>query len=324
MKVIRFVVPVILIFISGVVFGDPELFSAEPQFDFGEEKTGGLVKHEFILENKGDEVLKITNIQTSCGCTTPGVKQLNIDPGEKKSLQVQMDLEGRSGPQTQHVTLSTNDPQNRSYRLKMSGEVIPEIHISPRSLNLEQADMDAPHQGLLTLTSTNGEPFTVKKVKASRGRTQTEVALAEDGMSAEIVVTARPQKGQGHFTDVIVIETSNPTIKEIKVLVMWQVSTGLSISPGQLNLLLSKKPVQVERHLMVRGYPGLTKPLEVTGVEWPGQEVDITFTDTRKFGWRINLKSFTPVKEMEGTEILIHTNAEGFETLKVPVRLIQK
>jgi hypothetical protein len=313
-----------LIFVSTFAPANPRLFVAEPEINFGEARSGEVLEKEFILENRGNETLKIRDIKTSCGCTTPENKSMIIQAGEKKALKVVLDLKDKTGPQNQYITLSSNDPDNKSFSLKISGEAVPDILVTPRTLNLMQKDPDQPHEGEVLLSSTRGEAFDVTKVTANRDRVTAEVIPSADGQSARILVTPRPQKGQGHFTDVLEIDTSNPKVKQVRVLVMWQISTGLSVAPGQVNLILSDKVQILDRYLMVRGYPGLKVPLEVTGVEWPGQEVEILFTDTEKFGWRIHLKAFTPNPSMKDSEILIHTNAEGFETLKVPVRILEQ
>jgi hypothetical protein len=323
MKQLKSLLLLLLLLCTSFVSAYPLLVVQQPLYDFGEEPTGALIEHEFILENQGDENLKIKNIKTSCGCTTPSNKTMLLKPGEKKPLSVVMDLKGRSGKQTQHVTLSTNDPNQMTYSLKITGEAVPNIRVEPRTLNLEQSKEDSSHQGELKLTSTKGKSFKVTSVIVNRDRVTSVIEHAEDGLSATIRITAKSQESQGHFTDVLKIETTDPAVGEIRVLVMWQVSTGISISPGQVNLVVSDTPGVLNRYIMVRGHPGLEEPLEVTGVEWPGQKVEISFEDTKKFGWRVHLKSFTPSESMKDSEILVHTNAEGFETLKIPVRLLE-
>lgn len=301
----------------------PSIFTPQPEVDFGQKRSGETVQHNFILRNRGNARLKIYRIQTSCGCTTLAAKTMELEPGGEKDLPVELDLTGRTGKQNQQVILHTNDPANRTYRLLMTGEAVPEIQVEPRTLNLQQAQPDELHQGSVTLTSTTGEPFTIKKATANRDRLEIEVVRAEDGLSSVVKVTPKPMDAQGHFTDVLEVETSNKSMSSVRILVMWQISTGISVAPGQLNLVAGQTEQAIDRYLMVRGYQGLEKPLEVTKVEWPGREVDIIWQDTQRFGWRIHLKSFIPDPEMHGEHILIHTNAEGFEILRIPVRIVK-
>ncbi|MDA3872956.1 MAG: DUF1573 domain-containing protein [Kiritimatiellae bacterium] len=317
------ILSVALTFFALSVSAKPSIFSQESEHDFGQKRTGEVVQHDFTLQNRGNTQLKIHKIQTSCGCTTMAAKTMELEPGEEKKLTVELNLSGRIGKQMQQVILHTNDPENRTYRLKMQGEAVPEIQVEPRTLNLQQTQPDEPHQGTVTLTSTTGKPFTIQKATANRDRLEIEIERAEDGLSSAVKVTPKPQDGQGHFTDVLEVETSNDSMSSIRILVMWQISTGISVAPGQLNLVTGQNEQAIDRYLMVRGYEGLEKPLEVTKVEWPGRDVDITWQDTQRFGWRIHLKSFVPDPDMHGEEILIHTNAEGFETLRIPVRVVK-
>ena len=50
----------------------PKIAFETPVYDFGKVKSGDLVKHTFTFTNTGDELLILTNVQPSCGCTTAG------------------------------------------------------------------------------------------------------------------------------------------------------------------------------------------------------------------------------------------------------------
>lgn len=52
-------------------------------FDFGKIKQGTPVTHEFTFTNTGTVPLIITNVQASCGCTTPAWSRDPIAPGAK-------------------------------------------------------------------------------------------------------------------------------------------------------------------------------------------------------------------------------------------------
>jgi hypothetical protein len=54
---------------------------ASTNFDFGKIKQGVPVTHEFKFTNKGKAPLIITNVQASCGCTSPGWTREAVPPG---------------------------------------------------------------------------------------------------------------------------------------------------------------------------------------------------------------------------------------------------
>ena len=58
------------------------------QHDFGEIIQGEPVYHKFTFQNDGDDVLYITKIKTSCGCTAAEYSTDGVAPGEEGFVNV--------------------------------------------------------------------------------------------------------------------------------------------------------------------------------------------------------------------------------------------
>lgn len=77
--------------------------------DFGDINQGDKVEHTFILENTGTESLVITNVQVTCGCTTPkGWPRDPVNPGKKADIVIQFNSTGKIGRQNKVVTIVSN------------------------------------------------------------------------------------------------------------------------------------------------------------------------------------------------------------------------
>ncbi len=77
--------------------------------DFGSMTQGDAVEHTFKFTNTGNEPLIITNVQVSCGCTTPkGWPRDPVMPGGKGELTVGFNSAGKMGAQTKPVTIVSN------------------------------------------------------------------------------------------------------------------------------------------------------------------------------------------------------------------------
>src|SRR5688572_14893298 len=77
--------------------------------DFGDIAQGDKVEHTFHFTNTGNEPLIITNVQVSCGCTTPyGYTHDPIDPGGKGEITVAFNSAGKMGKQNKPVTIISN------------------------------------------------------------------------------------------------------------------------------------------------------------------------------------------------------------------------
>lgn len=77
--------------------------------DFGDINQGDKVDHTFYFTNTGTEPLLITNVQVSCGCTTPkGWPRDPVPPGGKAELSISFNSTGKMGKQSKPVTIISN------------------------------------------------------------------------------------------------------------------------------------------------------------------------------------------------------------------------
>jgi len=118
--------------------GTSILKASETRYDFGDiSMADGLAKHNFVIKNEGDGILKFSNMQTSCMCTevvldvngkrspkfgmaghsNPRGWSQSINPGESANLEVIFDPNAHgpnaTGPITRVVTIETNDGGNK-------------------------------------------------------------------------------------------------------------------------------------------------------------------------------------------------------------------
>jgi hypothetical protein len=76
--------------------------------DFGTVKEGVQAEHTFKFTNTGKEPLVITNVQASCGCTTPTWTKEPIKPGAQGSVTAIYNSKGRPGNFNKAVTVTSN------------------------------------------------------------------------------------------------------------------------------------------------------------------------------------------------------------------------
>lgn len=78
-------------------------------YDFGDVEQGERVEHSYYFTNAGSTPLIITNVEVTCGCTTPkGWPRDPIAPGEKGELLVAFNSSGKYGRQNKVVTIISN------------------------------------------------------------------------------------------------------------------------------------------------------------------------------------------------------------------------
>lgn len=92
----------------------------EAHFDFGKIPQGKPVYHSFVVTNTGTEPLKIDNVQTSCGCTTPEWSKEPIAPGASATIKVGFNA-AAGGIFEKYITVLYNGNQTKQVVIK--GEV---------------------------------------------------------------------------------------------------------------------------------------------------------------------------------------------------------
>jgi hypothetical protein len=76
--------------------------------DFGTVPEGPQAKFDFEFTNEGKEPLILSNVQASCGCTTPEWPKEPILPGKSAKVTAIYNTQGRPGQFTKSITVSSN------------------------------------------------------------------------------------------------------------------------------------------------------------------------------------------------------------------------
>jgi alpha-D-ribose 1-methylphosphonate 5-triphosphate diphosphatase PhnM len=83
------------------------------------------VAHVFAVQNTGTIDLKISNLVTSCGCTTAELSSRVIPPGQRADLIVTYDPDFHTaeGPVVRLVWFATNDPAQPWAEVRITADV---------------------------------------------------------------------------------------------------------------------------------------------------------------------------------------------------------
>jgi hypothetical protein len=97
-----------------------EILLKETAYDFGKIPQGKPVFHFFEVTNTGKSPMVISDIQTTCGCTTPEWSKAPIAPGETTKIKVGYNA-AAEGNFEKYITITYN--QNLSKQVLIKGNV---------------------------------------------------------------------------------------------------------------------------------------------------------------------------------------------------------
>lgn len=95
--------------------------------DYGEVAYGDDGVRKFKFTNTGDDILIISRVYSTCGCTIPKKPEAPVQPGETGEIEVKYDTK-RPGPIRKTITVYSNASQI-PHTLKIKGKVLPEASV---------------------------------------------------------------------------------------------------------------------------------------------------------------------------------------------------
>ncbi len=100
----------------------PKLYFMTEVYNFGEIKEGTLLFYTFKLQNLGKSPLIISDVETSCGCTTAYWPNKPILPKGLDSIKFFFNTQGKEGLQDKKVLVFSNSI-HKAMVLSITGKV---------------------------------------------------------------------------------------------------------------------------------------------------------------------------------------------------------
>jgi hypothetical protein len=198
----------------------PKLVLQQSSFDFGDIKQGETVSHTFVLSNSGGDLLKISNVKASCGCTAAAPEKNELAPGESTNLLVKFNSTGRQGKQTKTIRIYSNDPLNPEMLLTIAGNVvlntesgnIPKLFFPETQHDFGQVKEGDKVDYTFKFMNNGSSNLIIKDVKTSCGCTA--ALLSEDnlnpGQEGTIKVELNTANRSGKMSRTVTIQSNDP------------------------------------------------------------------------------------------------------------------
>ncbi|MBF0229649.1 MAG: DUF1573 domain-containing protein [Desulfamplus sp.] len=202
----------------------PKAEFENPDFIFKPVEDGTKVTHDFIIHNIGNEPLLIKKVRTDCGCTTVAYDS-DILPSQKGIIRINVDTTGYSNKFiSRFITVTTNDPQTPTKKLKISGSVETLVNIFPKRVML-LGNVEQNIEINVKIAPIAKYPFIIRLLKLDDG-TNINVRLKESNLpigSWDIIVK-NTRKKAGRYFDKILLNTDSDIIPEIKINVLGNIT----------------------------------------------------------------------------------------------------
>ncbi len=114
----------------------PKLVCPQADFNWGAVLEGDVVEHAFEIRNEGGVPLFISDVKTTCGCTSSRFDR-QIAPGSSGVVVIQLRTRGYSGSIKKTAQIVSNDQTVKMYTVSLSGAINPVVRFEPDRPALE-------------------------------------------------------------------------------------------------------------------------------------------------------------------------------------------
>lgn len=215
---------VIIFFITSYsqIFG-PKIVVPITDHDFGDIIQGEKVQYDYVITNTGGDILNITNVRASCGCTAALPDKRELAPGESTKIKVEFNSTGRIGKQIKTVTVHSNDTDKPEVTLKFSGNIVkgetatlklsgPSLEVPKTQYNFGKVTEGVVVDHIFTFKNVGTEPLTIQEVKSSCGCTAALLSKKElkPGEEGELKVELNTANRSGKMSRNVTIISNDP------------------------------------------------------------------------------------------------------------------
>ena len=295
--------------------------------DFGVVPQGEKLHATFQIVNDGDQPLVIQAVRPTCGCTVAKFDR-KVAPGRAGLVKATVDTTEFAGPITKSLLVLTNDPQTPTTTLVIKAIVQPYLQVLPRPLvrfNVLQGETSTQE---VTIVSDRNEDFKVTKVQPSvpfitasvRKLGPNELIAGKYKTQYRVTLKVAKDAPIGPVNASIVIHTTHPHAKTVRVKVYGVVRSLLYVTPSQIQFGTVSAKVKPGRNVII--VSNRSKPVKVTKATI-GDAAFTTSIMPIEEGRRYEVSVIVSPKAAPGlhaTTLVIHTTDPAHPELKVPVR----
>lgn len=186
----------------------------------GSHMKGKVVNYEIKFKNAGNEDLKISSVQTSCGCSSALLTNDLVKPGESGSINFTFNGQG-FGQVMKNVMVTTNEGESTVHTIHVNMSMVDPITLNPQSIITEGKVGDELTQ-TATITNSFDKEINITEVTSNTPviKITSDKMTLNSGEAASLSISIKIYE-ESAINAAIIIKTSEgefqiPVLVEVK------------------------------------------------------------------------------------------------------------
>ncbi len=305
---------------QGTNAAGPHIVFETPVYDFGKVKAGELVKFTYAFTNTGTEVLEVTHVQPSCGCTAAGEFTRKVEPGGTGSIPIQFNSANFNGQVFKTVTVNCNDKAQPSVVLQLKGTIWKPIEYIPQYAVLN-IPPDAPEASTtVRITNHTDELITLSPPEISNPAFTATLTTNTPGKEYQLLVKGVGPFSTGTIQGQINLRTSSTGTPLLAIPFWANIQPAIMVLPPQVALPPAPLSAATTPSLTIQN--NSTNLLKITdpAINVPGVDVKVQeMQPGRTFAVTMAFPAGTQLPNDRQVLFTAKTSNPRFAEIKVPI-----
>ncbi|MEZ6133491.1 MAG: DUF1573 domain-containing protein [Pirellulaceae bacterium] len=232
-----------------------DMFTAK-EHDFGTVPRGAKAEFEFKLQNKYQENVHIASVRSSCGCTTPRVKDNKTDlkTYEEGTIVCEFNTQSFVGPKSAVVTVVFTQPFYGEMQLNVKGNIRSDIVTEPGLIEFGEVEVKQEKQAQVKVAYNGNQPWEIVDIRCVNDNLKATMDPVNNNGRPGYIINIRllDSAPAGDFNEQIVLVTNEPKFNLVTIPVSGTIMPPLRL-PVSVELGSLRVGSKAQGRMVVRG-----------------------------------------------------------------------
>jgi hypothetical protein len=227
--------------------------------DFGTVARGADTVYRFEVTNLYKQDIHLTNVSSSCGCTSPTIENPIIKTHEKAYIVARFNTHTHVGQKGATLTVSVGPhPYVANVQLHVHGNIRSDVVFNPGAIEFGEVNQGEPAEQTVAVNFAGRTSWEITDVTNDNDNFEVELKETQRGngrVSYDLLVRLKGSLPVGYVKDQLTVVTNDtrPESRRIPLFVSGHVRPEFSVTPAQLVLGNVPEGTHVTRKIVVRG-----------------------------------------------------------------------
>lgn len=234
--------------------------------DFGTVARGADAIYEFNLQNIYEEDVHVAAVRSSCGCTSPSIKNGELKTWEKGAIVCKFNTDSFLGEKSATVTVTIDKPYYAEVQLNVRGHIRGDVVFQPGAVKLGSVDQGETASAKVNVAYAGHNNWQIMDIRSDNPHLAVEMSepmRAGGRVSYDLTVKLKEDAPVGYIQDHLTLVTNDGRNPNITLPVEGKVAPAVTVSPAALALGELSPGETVEKKLIVRA----KKPFKITSIQ---------------------------------------------------------